>query len=100
MPCSLRKRHKLDNAAATANQDMRGHLHATNFTKVRVRIPIEIVGKKRFDFRSAELARRQADAVNNDHRRLRTLRARITVRTVATCGLLEPAGGFVHSEEA
>jgi len=100
MPCSLRKWHELDDAAVAANQDVRGHFQVTNLGIVRMRIPIEIVGKKRFNFWSAELSWGQADAVNDDHRRLRTFRTRIAVRTVATCGLLEPAGGFVHSEKA
>ena len=67
MPGALGKRHELDDCAITPNEKMRGYRHATDFSEVRVRVPVELVFEERFDFRAAKFSGRQADAMQ-DHR--------------------------------
>ena len=57
MPGALGKRHKLDDRTITPNEKMRGYLHAADFSEVRVRVPIECIGKQGLDFRSRQIDR-------------------------------------------
>ena len=100
VPCTPCERHKLNDAAVPTDQQVRRYLHATDLLKVWVRIPVQPVREQRFDFRSAEFAGRQADAVDDDHRRLCAIGSRVTIGAVAACRLLEQPGGFVYGEEA
>src|SRR5210317_1373773 len=69
MPRPFHERYKLHYAAITVNEDMRRDFHATNFLEVWMRIPCECICKQGLDLRAAKLARRQADAMQHDHRR-------------------------------
>ena len=100
MPCALRKRYELHKTAVAPDQQVRRHLKTPDFPKVRMRIPVKLVRKQRLDFRSAKLARWQTDAVNNNHRWLRSVGARIAIGAGTVSCLLDEASGFVHSEEA
>jgi hypothetical protein len=98
VPGALRKRDKLDDAAVAPNEQVRGYFHTANFSEIRMRIPVECVGKKRLDFRSSELAGREADAVHDDHGRGVAAWSRILVRAGALHRRLKQAGGFVDGE--
>ena len=100
MPCALRKRHELHEAAIAPDQQVRRHLEAPDLPKVRVGIPVELVRKQCLDLRPPKLTRRQTDAVNDNHRWRYPVGARIAIGAGTVLCLLEETSGFVHPEEA
>jgi hypothetical protein len=58
--------HELHQFAVASNEEMGGHRQASNLLEVGVGIPIELVGEQLFDLGATELARRQADGVDDD----------------------------------
>ena len=62
--------NELDQFAVAPYQEVRGHPKALQLAEIGVGLRIEAVGEQGDDFRSAELARRQADGMddNQPHR--------------------------------
>ena len=100
VPCAFTKRHKLDDAPVAPNENMRGYLHAPDFSKVRVRTPVQRIGEQRFDFRPAKFARRETDPVNDNHGWPGPIGTIVLVRAMALHGRLQQTSGFVDVEEA
>ena len=100
MPGAFRQRHKLDDAAVPADEQVRRYFEAPNFTEKRMRVPVQPVREQRFDLGPAKLPRRQADTVNDQQRGLLAARPIVMVRTFTEPGLVDQPGGFVHGEEA
>jgi len=100
MPSALGERHKLDDCAITPNEKMRGYLYAANFSEVRVRVPIECIGKQGLDFRSTKLTGWKTNPVNNDHGRIAGVWSRIAIRAGTQRRRFQQTSGFVDSELA
>lgn len=73
VPGTLAKRHKLNQRAITPNQHVRAHSQFTNAGKMRMLIRIEPVGEQLLNVRPAKFAGRQADAMQHNKRRFRTI---------------------------
>ena len=65
VPGAATKRYKLNQFAIPAYQQVRRDLEATNLGKIWMSIPIERIRKQLLDLRTAELARRKADAMHD-----------------------------------
>lgn len=80
MPGTSGTRDKLDQFAIAAYQEVAGNLEALNLAVVWVGTRVEAVGKQFDDAGATELARRQADVVNNQELDGRACRPVIAVR--------------------
>ena len=95
MPGTAGKWHKLNKLAIAANQQMRRNLQTTNLAKVGMGVPIEAIREQLFDFGTAKLTRRQADAVNNEQLGLGGAGSFVLVRACTLPGRLnQPAIGI------
>ncbi len=66
MPCAQRARHELQYLTVASHQKVSGDAQREDFTVVGVLFWIERVGEELFNAATAELARREADGVNDD----------------------------------
>ena len=66
MPGSLLRADKLDELARALNIKVCGNLSAPNLLKVRVGIPVQLIGKQLLHKSPTVFPRRQADGVNHD----------------------------------
>jgi len=98
VPGPLRKGHKLDQLAVAFHQQMRRYLHSTNLTKVGMAVPVQRIGEQLFNLRPAELSRRQANAMHDQHFGLRSIRARILIGAGTLPGWLNEPGRGVDAE--
>ena len=74
---------------------MRRNLQTTNLAKVGMGVPIEAIREQLFDFGTAKLTRRQADAVNNEQLGLGSTGSFVLVRACTLPGRLnQPAIGI------
>ena len=80
MPGTTRARDELEQFAIAPYHEVAGDLVALDLAIVRVRIRVKTVGEQFDDARPAELARRKADAVNDQQFDARTSRPFIAVR--------------------
>ena len=80
MPGAPDTRDELDQLAISAYQEVTGNLEALNLAVVRVGTRVEMVGEQVDDAGTAELARRQADVVNDQQLDVRAARPVIAVR--------------------
>jgi hypothetical protein len=76
VPSAVMAADKLPKRAVSANVKMRRNLQATNALKVRVRVPIELVGEQALHVVTAVLPRWQADGVHHDQINASTLGSR------------------------
>ncbi len=86
MPGSHGKGHELDEFTITSNQQVRGNLQAANSGEVGMRIPVQRIGEQGLDLRAAEIARRQADTVDDQQFGNSPVRPVITVGARAQPG--------------
>ncbi len=80
MPGAPDTRDELDQLAISAYQEVTGNLGALNLAVVRMGTRVEVVGEQFDDAGAAELARRQADVVNDQELDVRASRPVIAVR--------------------
>ena len=66
VPRALRARHELDELAVAANEEMRGYSERRYAGVIRMRGRIEAIQEQLLDAVPAELARRQADRVDDE----------------------------------
>ena len=81
VPGTQRKRNVLRYRTIAPNQQMRRHAQMRNRGKIRMRACIQTSEKQVINPRPVELARRQADAVDDDQLRQHALWARVAMRT-------------------
>lgn len=98
MPGALAEGYELYHRAIAAYQQVGRHLEPPDLLEVRVRIEIQRIRKQRLDLRTAELARRQADAVEHDELRVSTARPPIPVRAETLLGGLDKPGIGIDPE--
>lgn len=65
MPGATIERYELHELAVAANQQMRRDFNATNLIEIGMTVPVQRFREQLLDFRTAEFAGRQADAVQN-----------------------------------
>jgi hypothetical protein len=80
MPGAPRKGHELDDRSVTPDEEMGRHVPVADTGEVRVTATVEAVGEELLYVRSSELSRRQADAVNDDQRRIFVVRTVVLIR--------------------
>jgi len=79
MPCPFGEWHELYELSIAPDKQMGRDFQAPDLAEVLVTVPVQRIGKQSFDFRATELARRQADAVQDDEINIHTRGARILV---------------------
>src|ERR1700684_3495854 len=93
MPGARLKGHVLHDAAIALDERMRRDALPRDVTKKGMRIRIQSAGKKPIDPSSAELARRQTDAMNDNEVRQSVLRTHIEIRRQhLSCPREQPRG--------
>lgn len=97
MPRAGMRRDKLDELAVALDKQMRGDLHVSNLTEIRMRFAIKTVQKKIPDVIAAKNPGRQANRMNDDQRYFDTCRSRIEIRRRGYSGVDEPAGRRIES---
>jgi len=79
MPRPLGEWHELYELSIAPDKQMGRDFEASDLVEVLMTVPVQRVGKQLFDFRTTELARRQADAVQDNEISVHASRARILV---------------------
>jgi hypothetical protein len=79
MPGALRKRHKLHELAIATDQQVSRDFKAANLRKIRMRVPVQLIGEQLLDFGAAETSGWQTDTVQNDERGIAVPGPRILV---------------------
>jgi len=80
VPRALLEAHVLRDRPVAADDEMRGDAQARDLGKVRVGVGRQVVGEQAVYPRSAELTRRQADAVDHDQINLDARGPRVAIR--------------------
>jgi hypothetical protein len=62
--------NELHQITASSNQEVRRYANISDLCKIRMGVPIEAIGEKRFDKVPTVLTRRQADPVENNQVRM------------------------------
>jgi|GEM_PF-6877509 len=91
MPGSIKQADKLDKGSIPAYQQVGRHLNAFDGLEIGVCRVVKAVAEEVFYFRTAELARRQADVVDDKKRDRCTLRTWPEVRRGTPAGKGDPS---------
>lgn len=75
MPGPVVAADELPDLSLARDEEVGRNLQATNALVVRMGVPVQLIGEQLLDCACAELARRQADGVNDDQVYLRRFRA-------------------------
>ena len=76
---------------------MRRYLKPANVVEIWMRLPVEAIRKQRFNFRPAELPRRQADSMHDNELRLAAIRASVTVAARYLAGRAYQTAGVINA---
>ena len=99
MPGSLRKRHILRQGTVTPDQHMSGDAHLAHLRKVAVGVSIEPVREQVVYPGTAEIAGREADAVDDDQLGRCSSRPRIAIRRSDAFDAVEPTGFLIDDHD-
>lgn len=94
MPGASLKRHKLNQLTITPNQQVRGNLHSFNLPEIGMGCAIKTIREERFNIGPTELARWQADSMDDDEFRLASLRTLILIGRRALCRRANQSGSW------
>ncbi len=100
MPGALRQWHELNQLAITSDQQMRRHLEPANLIEIGMRVPVKAIREQGLDFRSAELARRQADSMLKNELRLAPIGPGVAVAAGRLASRADHSTGDINVELA
>ena len=98
VPSARFERHVLRDTALAVDEQVRGYPHVTNRIKVRMCLPWQRVAKQLVDPTTAEIPRRQADAVDHDEVERGSARSGIEIRRRNAPCTIEPSGCGIDTQ--